>query len=636
MRDFGVLKGPDLVPVLTTLLQEGALADPKQVLVLKAVHQELRTHIELYYQANQCVHAHISDDTYRLEQVLYRKRLLDRSQLDELQELLKTRSGRSLTQLILEKKWISEAELTQVVNHLTEIMAYEVLLWKETSFDLMPSRLKVSDYWGTGLAQDKLASVRYFVDNAEKNLPVLILMREKMANPNTLLRRLKELERGQLSDYQYHIYRYINNQHSIRALLQLSDLGYFETFSALYQLISWEYVGLGQLDVPTFARTRHEPAPEARPKAEPKSVPRPSISRLPAPAKPDLELAPVSSGARQFLRRGRGSELLQVLVSVMKSGYADGRIIVDHQQQIIRAEFSLFKGALVHVSTTAFSIRFGDLLVRRGVLAPDQLREALEEQKSNPNTHLGEILQQHGFLNEEAIPKLVEQQMAAVIYEVLAWQDVKFYFDPQGTTPQQEIYQKLSIQAPFEILEGRLNRTDQSAEGNLLEEADRNLPILLTMREQIPSLKAIARRTARPAKSLSPQQERVLKEVDNSSSLQDILLTTDLPYFEAYTALYQLINTGLVELAEAGSENRPAPAPARASFARSLIKAAGRPNPASMAEPIELNLAAASAVALTEPLIDQPTQQLLDQIPAERFEEVRLALQAVLKLAIQG
>ncbi|HEY9842949.1 MAG TPA: hypothetical protein V6D23_20955, partial [Candidatus Obscuribacterales bacterium] len=75
MREFGVLKGPDLVPVLATLLQEGSLAHP-QVMMLKAINQELRTNVvELYYASNHCVHAHSSDYAYRLEQLLYRKRL---------------------------------------------------------------------------------------------------------------------------------------------------------------------------------------------------------------------------------------------------------------------------------------------------------------------------------------------------------------------------------------------------------------------------------------------------------------------------------------------------------------------------------------------------------------------------------
>ena len=73
MRDFGILKGADLVPVLNTLLQEGALASTRQVTVLKAVHQELQTYIELFFLANRCIHVASSDNNFHLEQFLLRK-----------------------------------------------------------------------------------------------------------------------------------------------------------------------------------------------------------------------------------------------------------------------------------------------------------------------------------------------------------------------------------------------------------------------------------------------------------------------------------------------------------------------------------------------------------------------------------
>ncbi|MEZ0373156.1 MAG: hypothetical protein ACAI44_28955 [Candidatus Sericytochromatia bacterium] len=636
MREFGVLKGPDLVPVLATLLQEGSLAHP-QVMMLKAINQELRTNVvELYYASNHCVHAHSSDYAYRLEQLLYRKRLLDRPQLEELQQLSKSQPGRSVAQLVLEKQWVSEAELAQVVAHLTEIIAYEVLLWKETSFELQPSKRPPEELFATGLPEDKLMAVRYFADDAEKNLPVLVLMREKMGSPNTILRRLKEIDRSQLSDYQYHVFRYVNNRNSVRELLQVSDLGYFDTFAAMFQLMSWEFIGMGQLDVPNHARTRSQ---EVEVKADSRTPPgRPAIGKAPPRQGSENVTVPqvaAKAGPRQFLRRGRGSELLQVLVSVMKSGYLDGRVIVDNQQQIIRADFALFKGNLVHVTTTAFNIRFGDLLVRRGVLGPGQLREALEEQKSSPDSHLGEILARHGFVDENDIPALVLHQMEAVIYEVLAWPDVKFYFDGEAQLPQQDVHQKVRINAPFDIQDGRLSRTDQSGERNLLEEADKNLPILLTMREKIPSFKAVPIRTARPVGVLTDEQEAVLKRVDQQSTIQEILLATNLAYFTAYTALYQLVSTGVVELQESPVEQRKGsvPMPARRS---QVVSPPLRQLP-QQATAVEV---LSEPVALAEPepsangdLLDEETLALISRIPPQRHAEVRQALQAVLKLA---
>lgn len=654
MRDFGVLKGPDLVPVLATLMQEGALRDGS-VMMLKAVHQDLRSYVELYYLNDYCIHAHASDYSFRLEQVLYRKRLLDRAQLEELQSLTKQSPGRSLSELILDKQWISAPELAQVVAHLTELISYEVLLWKDTAFHLTASNRKPEEFFGTGLAPDKLMSVRFFVDDAEKNLPVLVLMREKLANPNSILRRLKEVDRAQLSDYQYHVYRYVNNRNSVRELLQVSDLGYFETFAALFQLLSWEHIGLGQLEVPHYARS-DKPKTDRSDKAELREGRSPSAvssaARTPAartlskaesassvsPENAGITLPPASQGGqRQFLRRGRGSELLQILVAVMKSGYADGRIIVDNQHQITRAEFSLLKGGLVHVSTTAFNIRFGDLLVRRGELGPGQLREALEEQKSSPDTHLGEILVRHDVVTEAQIPALVTHQMEAVIYEVLSWADVKFYFDAQSESAQQEISHKVSVSAPFDILDGRLSRTDVSDGRNLLEEADHNLPILLMMREKMPNLKAIPRQTGRASSVLADEQEIMLKMVDGQTSLQDLLLATMLPYFQAYVALFQLVSTGVLELIETPEARTTlTPAPPVRPLVSPPVRQSAISRPAQSPRP-----SASIAVAKPEPevnvmeLLDSELLELISRVPVGRQAEIRQALKSVLKLVVQ-
>ncbi len=649
MRDFGVLKGPDLVPVLATLMQEGALRDGS-VMMLKAVHQDLRSYVELYYLNDYCIHAHASDYSFRLEQVLYRKRLLDRAQLEELQSLAKQSPGRSLSEFILEKQWISAPELAQVVSHLTELISYDVLLWKDTAFHLTASNRKPEEFFGAGLAPEKLMSVRFFVDDAEKNLPVLVLMREKLANPNSILRRLKEVDRAQLSDYQYHVYRYVNNRNSVRELLQVSDLGYFETFAALFQLLSWEHIGLGQLEVPHYARSE-KPRTDKPDLREVRSAPAVSSAARPTAARAHskaesasnastehsgITLPPANQGGqRQFLRRGRGSELLQILVAVMKSGYTDGRIIVDNQHQITRAEFSLLKGGLVHVSTTAFNIRFGDLLVRRGELGPGQLREALEEQKSSPDTHLGEILVRHDVVKESQIPALVTHQMEAVIYEVLSWADVKFYFDAQSESVQQDISHKVSVSAPFDILDGRLSRTDASDGRNLLEEADHNLPILLMMREKMPNLKAIPRQTGRASSVLADEQDVMLKMVDGRTSLQDLLLATMLPYFQAYVALFQLVSTGVLELLESPEARTTVTAPRPV---RPVVSPPVRQSITS--RPVQ---AQASSVAVAAPesevsvmeLLDSELLELISRVPAGRQAEIRQALKSVLKLVVQ-
>lgn len=642
MRDFGILKGPDLVPILSTLVQEGAL-DKDEVLVLRAVNQDLGNNSELYFRSGYCIHAFSSDYAYRLEQLLYKKRLLERAQLDELEHTKKQNPQKSLVQLIIEKTWISENELALVIAHLTEIVAYEILLWQGTAFSLGKSRKPEAEMFGLGLDISKLMSAQSFSANADKNLPVLVLMREKLSNLNMILRRQQELNREQLSDYQYHAYRFVNNRNSIRELLQLSELGYFDTFTALFQLISWDYIGMGKLDVPRYQR---KAPPTAKDSSTPPAEKSPVTQATPSAqnsANSDIskELEPLisgpapTSGQRQFLRRCRGSELLQILVSVLKSGYQDGKLVIDNQSQIVRCELTMHRGNLVHASTTATNIRFGDLLVKKELIDSVQLREALEEQKSSTGKRLGEILIRHGLLDEQTIPRLIYHQMECAIYETLAWPDAKFYFEAADKIQQDEVL----VDAHFDIQDGRLVREEAGQENennarNILQEADKNLPILLMIREKMPDSRSIPYLVKESVTGLSEDQKYVLNQINGVQNIHDLLIASKLNYFQTYTSLFQLFSTGVFHLHspdEAGKINT------KTALRSHQLAASPRPQNAGVtvkrstqAKPAENTQ---NDFELTN-LLGLENIELLKHLPEHKYEAFRRAVQAILQLSL--
>lgn len=649
MRDFGILKGSDLVQVLSTLAQEGTL-DKEEIQVIRAVKQEMGNHSELYFRSGACVYAESSDYTYRLEKLLYKKRLLERGQVEELEQAKTLHPEKSLAQLVLEQGWVSESELAQMVAHLTEIVAYEVLLWEETAFSLDKSRKPEGDLFGLGLPSEKLMTAKSFADDAEKNLPVLILMREKFTNPNMILRRQQKIEREQLSDYQYHVYRYVNNRNSIRELLQLSELGYFDTFATLFQLMSWDYIGMGKLDVPRYQRkapppaaskASSSPAPPPRPKAA-KTEPKPVVSG-PAPR----------PGQRQFLRRCRGSELLQILVSVLKSGHQNGKLVVDNQRQILRCELTLHEGHLVHAATTASNIRFGDLLQQKGLVDASQIREALEEQKGDKNIHLGEVLARHGLLEKADIPRLIYHQMECVIYETLAWADAKFYFEVADKIQQEEV----RVDVDFEVQDGRLIRSEEGDEEdeqtrNILQEADKNLPILLMIREKMPDSRAIPIPDKPPAAALSDEQKYVLEQIDGKSSIQDLLIASKLDYFQTYTAIFQLFSMEAIQVPAPGEGPQPpnssSPArprqvlvPPRRSSQDPIRPVSSAPTTApKQAETGEILVGAdldaepSGGFEKMETLLGSQNLELLHRLPDSKRERFQQALNALLSLAL--
>ncbi|MEZ0368175.1 MAG: DUF4388 domain-containing protein [Candidatus Sericytochromatia bacterium] len=609
MNQQATLKGSDLAKVLENLYKEGKFADASQVQVLRLEQVQRQVQIELYFQGEVCIHAHSSIYPYRLEELLYRRRLLDNTQLGELKQLALASPEHSIAELLLAQQWISESELAQVANTLTEIISYQSLLWKNITYRLIAAERPPQQYFGTGLNPAQLTSVVPFIKAANKYTPVLTLMRERLGNANTVVQRLKQAGRSQISAEQYHVYRFVNNRNRIRDLVQLSELSYFDTLAVIYQLLSWGYISLGQIDMQTVRKTD-------RLKSE-----SPTPPTVHSQTQARLEKRVPHDGQAELLRDGCGYELLQVMVSFLESGYDDGCLIVkdlDHGQE---AEFSLFQGNLVHAATSAFETRLGDMLIRRGLLEPKQLKAAVKLQKSTPDSRLGEILIENQMIAENAVPDLIKQQMEAILYEVLAWPNVSFYIAASTYIPQYKIKHQIPLHASFEINDGRVSRKEPSDQPNLLEAADQNLPILLMMRTKFPNLKALPQASAKlDGILLTPEQEALMQLADGQSSLQEILLSSREAYFPAYMNLFHLLSMGALRLPEDKPEQltRPTARPATRVQKPAVAKPAGSQPPVAARPP-------------TQAEMEAETLALLRRLPSSHYPEVRRILLGLLE-----
>jgi outer membrane protein assembly factor BamB/tetratricopeptide (TPR) repeat protein len=81
--------------------------------------------------------------------------------------------------------------------------------------------------------------------------------------------------------------------------------------------------------------------------------------------------------------------------------------------------------------------RLGEILVRRHIVTPSQLQEALEKQKES-GALLGEILIFQKVVTEDDIESCVRSQIEEIIYDVFSWKDAKFEF--QVGEPTEEFF----------------------------------------------------------------------------------------------------------------------------------------------------------------------------------------------------
>src|SRR5690554_6212629 len=81
---------------------------------------------------------------------------------------------------------------------------------------------------------------------------------------------------------------------------------------------------------------------------------------------------------------------------LLSMGQKTGCLSVTDRSRFGRIYFD--RGRITHASIINRRDRLGDLLVRDGLLTPQQIREALAEQTSDPERRLGEILLERGWI----------------------------------------------------------------------------------------------------------------------------------------------------------------------------------------------------------------------------------------------
>lgn len=59
----------------------------------------------------------------------------------------------------------------------------------------------------------------------------------------------------------------------------------------------------------------------------------------------------------------------------------------------------------------ASTVRIGDLLVKAGVISPEQLQRAIEEQSKVPGVKLGQVLVQLGFCSSQDVMAAISRQL---------------------------------------------------------------------------------------------------------------------------------------------------------------------------------------------------------------------------------
>lgn len=213
------------------------------------------------------------------------------------------------------------------------------------------------------------------------------------------------------------------------------------------------------------------------------------------------------------------------------------------------------RGNINYASIVNRRDRLGDLLVKNGLVDPEELATAVEIQTTRNGMRLGEILIERGAISRQQLEKYIRLQIEEAVYFLFTWTQGSFSFEPEQEP--EEGAMRVSINPESLLLEGA-RRVD---EWSLIE-------------KKIPSLDLIFTLTPRPEgeaeAEFTPEQRVVLPLLDGRRSVQELIEDSGLVEFDVGKALFGLVQAGFAQASGRKQPRAAAEGPTRTQEHRNL------------------------------------------------------------------
>jgi len=240
------------------------------------------------------------------------------------------------------------------------------------------------------------------------------------------------------------------------------------------------------------------------------------------------------------------AELLQWLSGAQKTG----TLHVDSGS--VRKQIVFRDGRIISSSSSEPREHLGEILVGHGLVSEQELRHAVELQKSKKML-LGKILVTIGAVGQDDLKRMLRHKAEESIYDVFAWREGEFKF-LDGELPPPETLVPMSLDVAAVVLEG-MQRFDEWQR----------------IREVIPSLQAVPVKVAEFDRSaLREWDAQVLALVDDDRSIEEIYQLAHVTEFQVSQSLFRQQQAGRLKIVRPRGASAGAPAPAAAPSPVSL------------------------------------------------------------------
>ncbi len=219
-------------------------------------------------------------------------------------------------------------------------------------------------------------------------------------------------------------------------------------------------------------------------------------------------------------------DLLQFIAANQSTGTLQIR-----RGQVLKMVF-FDKGRIISSSSSDPKDYLGHFLVSQGIISEDELRIAMEIQRSS-KMMLGKILVMGGKVREEDMVHFLQMKTEETIYTLFLWDEGEFNFYADEFINR--LFVRISLDAQSMIFEGVLRRD----EWNRMRSIFTSNNVVL---EHIPNASLNVEET-------DPQTRMIYERIDGAKTIDDIVIATHAVEYTVCRVLFALFEAGYLRVA---------------------------------------------------------------------------------------
>lgn len=242
-----------------------------------------------------------------------------------------------------------------------------------------------------------------------------------------------------------------------------------------------------------------------------------------------------------------GLELINLFNQIFQKDNVTGYITAENTESNIKSKIFIQDSQIVYANSTMYHSRFGDIMIKKGIITPKELNTALKIQKEDPEKPLiGHILVDMGIISQRLIPDLLFHQIEMVIYEIISWKTANLKFEEVDISKHPEYNSPVSKN---EIKDLYSNLTKLSDSKLYIKDVANKADTIVRIRQHINNPEYQPRKTSKDYPvQLTFDQRKILRAVDGVNSINDIVILSNLDYVKTYQIIYNLAQDGIIKI----------------------------------------------------------------------------------------